>query len=517
MKRLAVALLLAGCAAPPAARFALGPVGHASIQVLPARQVQAAARAWRGSDVFEYDVNLLVEQDGAFVEPEASLAATVSREGGRAEFDGLAPGRYEAHVVARGNAGGTAPDSVLNATKPAVAAFKLGETPTIPVALDDVPFEATVRFPAGAELPKWCTKVDATLSDGTRTVAITYTPAQGGRFEHVRGDAHYVLTLTAYSPKGKTTVTIPDFVIPRVDGMDTTVVPTFPTPDPPTGTLLNTYPVPGGAFAMATDPDGSHLWITNNKANTVSQLDLEGHVLATLPVGTKPSGIAVDRADGTLWVTNLNGFSVTKIVAGAVAGTYGGLFGPGGAAVDANHTAWIAIAGNGTLVGLDPTGTPVAGSPFTTGAGAAAVAVDANGAVWVVNRDDNSLSRVVNGVVTRFPIAGGPAGLGIGPTGTIWVATTNDGKLYRLNPDGSQAGVTTLITGTSAVAVDPTTGAVWIGEQAINGASKVKPDGTLVGHFGANAFPAGLAIDKNHHVWVAGNTGNNGFVSELAP
>jgi streptogramin lyase len=124
---------------------------------------------------------------------------------------------------------------------------------------------------------------------------------------------------------------------------------------------------------------------------------------------------------------------------------------------------------------------------------------------------------VANGVVTRFPIANGPAGLAIGPTGTIWVATTTDGKLYRLNPDASQAGVTTLIPGTSAVAADPTTGAVWIGEQATNGASKVKPDGTLVGHFPAATFPAGVAIDGHHHVWVAGNIGNNGFLSELAP
>ncbi|MDB5100178.1 MAG: hypothetical protein JWM80_4599 [Cyanobacteria bacterium RYN_339] len=519
MKRLLAAFLLAGCATPPAATFVLGADGRADVTIRLAPTVQAAARAWHGADVFAYDVNLLVEQEGAFVDPPASLTAVVLPANPRAVFTGLAPGRYEAHVTARGNQGGTAADTVLNATKPAVVAFTLGESPTVAVALDDVPFSATVRLPGTADLPKWATKVDAKLIAGARTIPLTYTPAQGGHFANVRGDVHYQLSLAVYSPTGKTTVTIPDFVIPRQDGLETVVTPVFPTPDPPTGTLLNTYAVPGGAFAVAVD-GADHLWVANNKGNTATKLDLAGHVLATLGVGTKPSGVAVDRADGTVWVTNLNSSTVSKIVNDAVVATYatGGFSFPGGVAVDADHTAWIGLAFAGAVAALKPDGQSLPGAPFATGGGTAAVAIDpTNGTVWAVNKDDNSYSRIAGGVVTKYLMANGPAGLAIAPDRTIWIASTTDGVLHRLNSDGSQAGVTQLISGTSAVAVDPTSGAAWVGAQAINGVSKVNANGTLVGHFPAATFPAGVAIDAHHHVWVVGNIGVQGFVSELAP
>ena len=44
-------------------------------------------------------------------------------------------------------------------------------------------------------------------------------------------------------------------------------------------------------------------WIANSYSNTVTRLDTNGVVLATINVGNHPTGVAVDRA-GKVWVTD---------------------------------------------------------------------------------------------------------------------------------------------------------------------------------------------------------------------
>jgi YVTN family beta-propeller protein len=64
--------------------------------------------------------------------------------------------------------------------------------------------------------------------------------------------------------------------------------------DTATNMVVATIPVgkfPGG---VAVAPDGKHVYVTNNQANTVSVIDTASNtVVATVPVGASPKGLAV--------------------------------------------------------------------------------------------------------------------------------------------------------------------------------------------------------------------------------
>jgi YVTN family beta-propeller protein len=58
--------------------------------------------------------------------------------------------------------------------------------------------------------------------------------------------------------------------------------------------------------------DGTHIWVTNNGSNTVTELLAStGATVATYTVGSNPVGIAFDGAN--IWVANSGSGSVTRI------------------------------------------------------------------------------------------------------------------------------------------------------------------------------------------------------------
>jgi YVTN family beta-propeller protein len=73
----------------------------------------------------------------------------------------------------------------------------------------------------------------------------------------------------------------------------------------PTNMVIATIPVgaagPGYAAAVALSPDGSKVYVANNIDNTVS-------VIATIPVGTDPDGMAVTPDGSKVYVANFASF-----------------------------------------------------------------------------------------------------------------------------------------------------------------------------------------------------------------
>jgi hypothetical protein len=140
-------------------RVGNGPAS-ATVQVaLPGYAIQAnpPLHKWVVNDVFEYDVALDVQSSGAFVPLNPVVSATLLQKSGTPSstttFTGLAAGLYRASVTARGNNGGTAVGSALNAT-PATTTFDLrtvnDASASAAVTLDAVAFDATA---AGAITP----------------------------------------------------------------------------------------------------------------------------------------------------------------------------------------------------------------------------------------------------------------------------------------------------------------------------------------------------------------------------
>lgn len=56
----------------------------------------------------------------------------------------------------------------------------------------------------------------------------------------------------------------------------------------------------------------NHVWIANSASNTVTRLNNNGILQATIPVGATPTGVAVDAA-GKVWVANLGSDHVMRI------------------------------------------------------------------------------------------------------------------------------------------------------------------------------------------------------------
>lgn len=115
-----------------------------------------------------------------------------------------------------------------------------------------------------------------------------------------------------------------------------------------------------------------------------------------------------------------------------------------------------------------------------------AVAVDGAGAIWVTDREGDSVFRWANGAWTAFSAAGSsvgplqrPRGLAVDAGGVVWIADTLHDRLITL-----------------AAPADPGARPVW----------------TRVGDFEATlgplCQPQGVAIDARGVVWVA-DTGNN--------
>jgi len=192
-------------------------------------------------------------------------------------------------------------------------------------------------------------------------------------------------------------------------------------------------------IAAAFDASGV-LWAATNYDNQVVNVgtvigfgvnDLEANVplppnpLFTLTVtsGSREflGGLTLD-AGGSVWVTNHDASEIVGLATDpfsfqstvTLSATGGSLSGPTGVAFDANGNLWVANAGTNTVVQFAATQLAASGSPtpaVTLGAasgsldGPSALAVDANGNLWVANA---SASTVVEFSGTQLTTSGSP-------------------------------------------------------------------------------------------------------------
>ena len=506
-----------------------------TLTLAPARTLQAAARSWTAADVFQFDVDLTLHDPvtdtwGAPPKPFATTLLQKPAPALRATFRGLSrQGRYRATVVARGNAGGTAPDLVLNQATPAAVEFDLADKAAprdraLAVALDPVTFAAEVALPSRttspADVPAWVTGLAARLIDPARgatpVATASWAPLKQASFKDVRGGVAYDLELDVKSAAGTATMRLPGFTVPRADGQEQAVAAPFFPLTPPTGTQLASYALTGGAFGIAIDP-ADRVWTTNQTGNTVTVKNFDGTAALTPapPIAGQPRAIAVDPVTGDVFAAALTGGKVHRFVAGAASGSFSAGFFPTGVAVDAQSRVWVANGFSGTVTCYAPDGTSLA--THAVGATPAAVVADrGSGAVWVANVDGNSVSYILDGAVATYALPANtkPAGIAVRADHTLWVVGNTDGRVHRIKPDGTTAAAPFAGgPGATAIAIDPTTQAAWIGLPNGQRIGKWTSAGTPVGTYASTAFPNAIAIDRRGHVWVAGG----GVLGEFAP
>ena len=201
---------------------------------------------------------------------------------------------------------------------------------------------------------------------------------------------------------------------------------------------------------------GDKAYVTNQSAKTVSVIDAGNTVIATVNVGTTPTGVAANPTGTRVYVTNSgnNSVSVIDTAKNQVVANVGTGIGSAPSAVAVNQAgtrAYVTNSGTNSVTVLNTTNNTVV-TTIRTGMGAApnAVAVNAAGTRAYVTTAGNLLS---------------PAGLTVIDTTTNRVVTTirtgigNTPNAVAVSPDGTRVYVTNRGSNTVSV-VDTTTNKV---------------------------------------------------------
>ncbi len=149
-----------------------------------------------------------------------------------------------------------------------------------------------------------------------------------------------------------------------------------------------------------------------------------GAIRVVVPLGTSPSSIAA--GDGSVWVTNANAGTLSRID-------------PGSSAVVES--------------------VPVGSSPSGVAVG--------DGAVWVTDNLSQTVSRIdpgVDRVVQTIAVGNAPEGVAVGD-GSVWVANSSDGTLTRIDAVSGDV-VDTIALGAGATDVVAGAGAVWVSDES---------------------------------------------------
>jgi YVTN family beta-propeller protein len=281
-------------------------------------------------------------------------------------------------------------------------------------------------------------------------------------------------------------------------------------------------------------------------ANSVAAIDVRtNHVVADVPVGARPSGVAF--GSGSLWVANLDDQNVSRVnprslrtlrtfsvgappTGIAAAGDRVWVVGPDGAApavsvrsIDPQFDAlgrsvrlsnvvagspgalatsagalWVAPYW-GAVARLDPrTGRVISERDPNTAASGIAVGA---GAAWITNSDADNITRVdATGLPRPVAVGHGPRGIAVGE-GSVWVADSGDDEVRRIDPDTTA--VTAIIpVGRAPAGVALGAGSVWVANSGDGTVTRIDP-GTAkpIATIPVGGSPQALVVARGQ-VWV---------------
>jgi len=188
-------------------------------------------------------------------------------------------------------------------------------------------------------------------------------------------------------------------------------------------TVIATIPVGTWPVGVAYDPSNGYIYVADSGSNTVSVID-GTTVIATIPVGIEPAGVAYDPSNGYIYVTNFASGTVSIISTPAqaiktytVTFTESGL--PAGTqwSVTFNGLTKSSTANSITFTGvLAGNYTWNASLIIAVGSGTRYVAQISSGTISVPTVLSVSLYYVKQYRVTIQPTAGGSTS----PSGTFW-------------------------------------------------------------------------------------------------
>jgi YVTN family beta-propeller protein len=198
----------------------------------------------------------------------------------------------------------------------------------------------------------------------------------------------------------------------------------------------------------------------------VSVIDVATKIIvATIPVGRSPSGVAANVPGTSVYVLNAldNTVSVIDAATRAVTATVavGNLGGNTAAGLAMNHQGtrvYVANAQQNTISVIDTSTNTVIGAPITVGEYPLGVAVSPSGShVYVTNSGSNTLSIVsatTSPAIATLPVGSAPRGVAVHPSGGLVYVATRDG-LTVVDPSTMTIVTTVPISGAHGVAASP--------------------------------------------------------------
>jgi ABC-type transport system substrate-binding protein/DNA-binding SARP family transcriptional activator len=304
---------------------------------------------------------------------------------------------------------------------------------TARVALPSAPAALTAgdgAIWAASALAGTVTRIDPGTQRVTQTIRVGGSPtalAFGDRAVWVGDQTGRVLRLDAATGRRELAVAVDD--APTSIAVDRQTVwvasnaaGTVTALRPESGARVTTTRVGGGPVAIVAGHGGGP-WVANALDATVSRLDAQGDVRATIPVGGGPA--ALTFAGGSLWVANEFAGTVSRIDPrrGAVTQTL---------RVGAGPTA-VALGGERLWVGTRPTGAEHRGGTLRLVA-SGAVQIDPQFNLFFPA--PQFLGLAYDGLVT-LRHAGGPRGVALVPDLAVALPTPTSGGTrytFRLRP-----------------------------------------------------------------------------------
>ncbi len=167
--------------------------------------------------------------------------------------------------------------------------------------------------------------------------------------------------------------------------------------------------------------------------------------------------------------------------------------------------------GANSLGAIDP-GTGRVISTTTVGGGANAIAVG-EGATWVANTLDGTVSRVhAGGRSVAIPVKGLPSGLATG-FGLVWVSDFSNRGVERISPGANKVVGHEIAVGNGPASIATGYGAVWVANTLDGTVSRVQPNGGRTDVLRVAGRPDGLALGGGS-VWVA--SGDTATVTQIS-
>ena len=179
-------------------------------------------------------------------------------------------------------------------------------------------------------------------------------------------------------------------------------------------------------LACLLGPASTHAqnaYITNFNSNTVSVIDTATDmVIATVPVGLRPGGVAVTPDGSKVYITNedSNTVSVIDSATNTISATIPVGLVPFGVAVTPDGSkVYVANGGSGTVSVIDTaTDTVSATIPVGNRSSPLGIAVTPDGSkVYITNRSDPNTVSVIdtatNTITATIPVGNGPVAFGV--------------------------------------------------------------------------------------------------------